>query len=58
LEYCDSGDLEKELKNKSKLPEKDALEYFNQISAGCAYLYNEGIYHRDLKPENILLHNK
>ncbi|KRX08092.1 Protein kinase-like domain [Pseudocohnilembus persalinus] len=58
LEYCDSGDLEKELKNKSKLPEKDALEYFNQISAGCAYLYNKGIYHRDLKPENILLHNK
>jgi len=28
LEYCDSGDLEKKLRVKSKFPEKEALEYF------------------------------
>lgn len=56
LEFCDSGDLEKDLKKRNKLTEKDALPLFKQIADGCAYLYDKGIFHRDLKPENILLH--
>lgn len=55
MEYCDSGDLEKNLKKHNKLPEAEALPIFKEIASGCAYLYDKGIYHRDLKPENILL---
>ena len=58
LEYCDSGDLEKDLKKRGKLPEAEALPLFKQIVDGIAYLYNKGVFHRDLKPENILINKR
>lgn len=56
LEYCDSGDLEKYLKQHGKIPEKKALPMLRQIVEGCYFLYENNIFHRDLKPENILIH--
>lgn len=40
-----------------RLPEKEAIHYFYEISNGLDTLYDKGIYHRDVKPENILIGN-
>lgn len=56
LEFCDSGDLEKEIKKRVKYQEEEGLKVMKQITDGCAYLYDKGIKHRDIKPENILIH--
>lgn len=56
LEYCDSGDLEKELKRRNKFSEAEGLIIMKQIVDGCCFLYDKGVFHRDIKPENILMH--
>ena len=43
---------------RGRLPEAEALEYFQQIILGVDYCHKHRIYHRDLKPENILLDDK
>lgn len=55
LEYCDSGDLRKILKNPIK--EKYTKYYFCQLVNGLKYLDKHNILHRDIKPRNILLSN-
>ncbi|CAD8133879.1 unnamed protein product [Paramecium octaurelia] len=58
LEYCDSGDLEIQLKNPNfKLTEQDALGIFKQILKGLRDLHAKNIIHRDLKAQNIMVHN-
>lgn len=63
LELCEDGypldicrSLDKLVKEKGRLPEAEAIRLFLQMSAGCEYLYDKGIFHRDIKPENILIH--
>ncbi|CAD8134118.1 unnamed protein product [Paramecium pentaurelia] len=58
MEYCDSGDLENQLKNPNfKITEQDALGIFKQILKGLRDLHSKYIIHRDLKVQNILVHN-
>jgi len=57
LEFCGDGDIEKLLKKRNKLPEKEAKVLFDQIVDGIAHLYGKKIYHRDIKPENVLMSN-
>ncbi|EGR30075.1 protein kinase domain protein [Ichthyophthirius multifiliis] len=57
LEYCNGKDLQKCLKEKTRLSEEESLIISQQIANGCQYLYQKAIFHRDLKPENILIHN-
>lgn len=47
--------MESLLKSKTKIPEKEALEYLAQIISAVHYLHQHNIVHRDIKPENILL---
>lgn len=54
MEYCPS-DLNVYLKEKGKLSEKEANNFFCQICDGLKYLLSEKILHRDLKPHNFLL---
>ncbi|CAK70994.1 unnamed protein product (macronuclear) [Paramecium tetraurelia] len=58
LEYCDSGDLDNQLKNpKFKITEQDAIGIFKQILKGLRDLHAKHIIHRDLKTQNIMVHN-
>lgn len=41
LEFCDSGDLEKEIKKRVKYQEEEGLKIMKQITDGCAYLYDK-----------------
>jgi serine/threonine protein kinase len=54
LEWCDRGDLSALIKN-SRLSEREACHYFNQIREGMEFLSKNSIVHRDIKPQNILL---
>ncbi|CAD8212343.1 unnamed protein product [Paramecium octaurelia] len=58
MEYCNSGDLEQQLKNpKLKLTENDAIGIIKQILMGLRDLHSKFIIHRDLKLQNIMVHN-
>lgn len=61
LEYCDGSDLDTLLKDRGRLPERDARAILLQILSGMRYLCSpsadgrrQGIIHYDLKPGNIL----
>lgn len=53
-ELCD-GDLSAKI--KSKLTEREVLNYMAQLVEGYRQLYANQIIHRDLKPANILIKN-
>ena len=55
-EYC-PNDLYSQIIINQKLPEKQALKYFEQIISALNYLHEKGIAHRNLKLDNILLTN-
>ncbi|CAD8141723.1 unnamed protein product [Paramecium octaurelia] len=58
MEYCDSGDLEEQIKNpNASLTEKDAIGILRQILKGLRDMHAALIIHRDLKLANILIHN-
>jgi formylglycine-generating enzyme required for sulfatase activity len=54
MEWIDGEDLEMYV-NRRRLPEKEALEYIEQIGAALIYVHSKDILHRDVKPSNILL---
>ena len=53
MEFCENGDLDKAIENKSFIKEKDKLAY--QIINAVHSCHREKIAHRDLKPQNIFL---
>ncbi|CAK90858.1 unnamed protein product (macronuclear) [Paramecium tetraurelia] len=58
MEYCDSGDLEQQIKDpKTFLTEQDAIGILRQILQGLRDMHAALIIHRDLKLANILIHN-
>lgn len=56
-EYCNGGDLEKQLENQGTMHEVDAILLYKQLLIGFTSLYKENILHRDIKPGNIIFHN-
>src|SRR5439155_388775 len=54
LEYVPGGTLEERLRNRSPLPNDEALAIAAGIAAGLAQAHARGIVHRDLKPANVL----
>lgn len=55
LEYVEGGELFDYLVKRGRLPEREALIFFQQIINGLDYCHKHMICHRDLKPENLLL---
>lgn len=55
LEYIEGGELFDYICEKGRLPEDEALNYFQQLISAIDYCHHFNIAHRDLKPENLLL---
>ncbi|MDX1515560.1 MAG: serine/threonine-protein kinase [Woeseiaceae bacterium] len=55
MEYLDGGDLKQRI--DEGIVERDAVEYFRQITSAIAEIHKVGILHRDLKPGNVMLRN-
>ena len=56
-EYCNGGDLEKYLKNKRRLSEKETMGILKNLLNAFRDLRKNNIIHRDIKPSNVMLHN-
>jgi len=55
MEYLEGQDLRAVLKEKGKLPPKEAASIILQICRALEVAHGEGVVHRDLKPQNIML---
>jgi len=55
MEYVAGGDLGGYLRQKGRIPEREARHWLQDLAAGLKYLREKNILHRDLKPENLLL---
>ncbi|XP_063714696.1 serine/threonine-protein kinase 33-like [Symsagittifera roscoffensis] len=56
LDYCDKGDLKKQLKlqKNGRFTEPQVQELLRKLADAVYYLHKDGIIHRDLKLENVL----
>ena len=56
-EYCNEGDLEKYLKKKRRISEKETISILKDLLNAFKDLRKHSIIHRDIKPENVMIHN-
>src|SRR5262245_7584867 len=54
-EYIDGRTLRAELKDRGRLPVRDALSIALHIADALSTAHEVGIVHRDIKPENVML---
>ncbi|GMF55854.1 unnamed protein product [Phytophthora fragariaefolia] len=59
MEHCSEGDLWDRVRGSpsGRVPEREALRLFRQVSLGLHFLHTNGIAHRDVSLENVLLRN-
>jgi serine/threonine protein kinase len=57
-ELMRDGDLDRYLKRRGQLFEKDALTLVLKAAEGIAAIHAAGLIHRDIKPQNIFLDHK
>eukprot|EP00960_Hanusia_phi_P073547 768035-Hanusia_phi.AAC.4 len=60
LEYCDGGDLAKQIQDKSRaggkcFEEETVFKWWYQLLDGLDFCHEQGVLHRDIKPSNLLL---
>ena len=55
MEFATGGELFDYIVQNSRVKEKEACKFFQQIIGGVEYISRLNIVHRDLKPENLLL---
>lgn len=58
LELMPDGDLERYLRPRGQLFEKDALSFAIKIARGLVAVHAVGLLHRDIKPQNIFLNHQ
>ena len=58
MEYASGGELFDYIVANTRLDDKEACKFFQQIISGVEYIHKLGVVHRDLKPENLLLDSK
>ncbi|MBD2727610.1 serine/threonine protein kinase [Nostoc sp. FACHB-892] len=55
MEYIQGDNLAKIVQPRGFLPEKEALNYIQQIGEALIVVHEQGFLHRDVKPENMIL---
>lgn len=55
MEYIDGDTLEKHVRVKGRLEEKEAVPILLKVLDALQYAHNKGIVHRDVKPSNIMI---
>ncbi|MEH1976519.1 MAG: serine/threonine-protein kinase [Nostoc sp.] len=55
MEHIPGDNLAKIVQPRGFLPEKEALNYIQQIGKALILVHEQGFLHRDVKPENIIL---
>ena len=55
MEFAENGELFSHIVKTTRLSEKEAIQFFQQLIDGIEYIHLMGVVHRDLKPENILI---
>mmetsp|Transcript_22200 Transcript_22200/g.10632 ORF Transcript_22200/g.10632 Transcript_22200/m.10632 type:complete len:129 (-) Transcript_22200:757-1143(-) len=58
MEYAAGGELFDYIVTNTRIREREACKFFQEIISGTAYIHKLHIVHRDLKPENLLLNHK
>ena len=58
MEFVEGRDLASLLKERKKLPFREAARLVTQVAEGLAFAHEQGIIHRDIKPGNIMLTQK
>jgi serine/threonine-protein kinase len=55
MEYVEGKTLKEMIKEREKIPVKQALKIFSGLLTGIAYAHQKGVLHRDIKPANIFI---
>lgn len=55
MEFIDGRELADILRERKKLPVREAAEIMLQVCKGLSVAHGEGVIHRDLKPQNIMV---
>lgn len=55
MDYFDSIDLSRKMREEGPQPIKQAVEYVRQAAVGLQHAFELGVVHRDIKPSNMLL---
>ncbi|KAL1859507.1 hypothetical protein Daus18300_009652 [Diaporthe australafricana] len=58
MEYCEHGDLNKYIKSRGKLTEKETKDITWQVLGGLSLMHEAKFAHRDIKPANILIKSR
>jgi serine/threonine-protein kinase len=55
MELLEGQSLAERIRNEGALPEREALEFCDQVLSALEAAHDRGVIHRDLKPENVFL---
>lgn len=55
MEYVEGKTLKEIIKERAKMPVKQALKIFSRLLEGIAYAHRKGVLHRDIKPANVFI---
>ncbi len=58
MEYASRGSLFFYIRDKGRLSEHEAFEFFAEVCSAVHFIHKHGFVHRDIKPENILISAK